>query len=134
MVQRSTNALAGLQQAVDPRRARLKQIESRWAQFPGSGPQGTGSTGLLSDDFAGWTKQQNENIEGLNLQRELAGQEPLQQRFGGEINLSAGMPSTQAPIRPSVQGQVDSSQLDEKGTPKRASRSALDALKKAMGR
>jgi hypothetical protein len=94
MVRRSTDVLNGLQQAVDPRRERLKQIQARWAEFPGSGPRGTGSTGLASSDFAGWARQQNENFEGQNLERELAGLSPMQHRFGGEISVDSEMPST----------------------------------------
>jgi hypothetical protein len=58
-------------------------ILDRWNNYPGSRPNGTGTTGLNSNDFNGYIRQQNENTEAQNLQREAAGQGPMEQRFGG---------------------------------------------------
>jgi hypothetical protein len=83
----------------DPRIERLRQIYSRWDQYPGAAPGGTGATGLLSNDAAGWSKILNEQTEAQNLQNELEEKAPVTVKAGGLVGESnipdsiADMPS-----------------------------------------
>lgn len=56
-----------------------------WQQNPGSAPGGTGTTGLLPGDLAGWTRMLNQQIQDINSARQLAGYDPLQVRGGGTV-------------------------------------------------
>lgn len=84
----------------------LDAILQRWQDYPGSAPNGTGLTGLTSNDANGWSRIQNENTWAMNQIRAANGQEPLNVRYGGTISspspsFGTTLPSIQVP---SVQG------------------------------
>ena len=68
---------------------RLQQIQQRWAEFPGSLPNGTGKTGIRQGSpFTGnnrarmrqWSDMQNDNTWALNALRAQNNQGPMQVR------------------------------------------------------
>lgn len=67
----------------------LQAILKRWEDFPGSAPNGTGLTGLTSNDALGWSRMQNENTAALNQLRALQGDGPMNVRYGGVIGGSS---------------------------------------------
>src|SRR5262245_12185379 len=71
--------------------ARLNHIHDEWRQFTGRAPNGTGETGLLSNDASGWSRMLNEQTEALNLENQLQGKAPMRVRYGGDIG---GMPDS----------------------------------------
>lgn len=56
-----------------------------WQQNPGSAPGGTGQTGLLPGDAAGWARMLNQQTADQNAARQLMGQSPLDVRGGGTV-------------------------------------------------
>ncbi len=77
--------MQGLMDAISSREARLKQIHDEWAQFPGRAPNGTGLTGLNPNDAKGYSDMLNEQTEGMNLENQLQGKDPVTVKAGGEI-------------------------------------------------
>ena len=62
--------------------SRLRYLREQQQRFPGRRPGGSGSTGLLSSDAQGWSNMLNQQTEAANLERELAGQGPLNVQSG----------------------------------------------------
>lgn len=85
-----SSSLTGLQnaafgqsaQSLSPEESQFLQgVQQRWQQFPGSAPNGTGQTGLATDDLSGYTKMQNENIAAQNLLNRANGKAPLSMNY-----------------------------------------------------
>ena len=62
--------------------SRLRHLRDMQQRFPGRRPGGSGSTGLTSSDAQGWSDMLNQQTEAANLERELAGQGPLNVQSG----------------------------------------------------
>ena len=69
------------QPAVDALK-RLGEIEDYYRQYPGAAPNGTGTTGLMSTDAAGWGRLQDMQREYLNLTADLQGKQRPAVRSG----------------------------------------------------
>ena len=67
--------------------ARLRALYASWDQFPGREPNGSGLTGLNSNDSLGYSKMLNEQTEGMNLENELQGKGPVNIRMGFDERL-----------------------------------------------
>ena len=65
---------------------RLRQIEDRWRMYPGASPGGTGKTGLLSNDAAGWSQILNEQTEYQNLSNRLDNKPPVNIERAGDFS------------------------------------------------
>lgn len=71
--------------------AMLARLHDLWRQFPGRAPNGSGATGLLSNDAQGWSQMLNDQTEGLNLENEATGKAPVTVRQGFDERLPPGI-------------------------------------------
>ncbi len=72
---------------VDPMQ-RLSQLEAEHRQFPGSAPNGTGATGLMSSDARGWSDMLQRQQEYVRLNDAVSGGR------GVNVRTVADLPST----------------------------------------
>ncbi len=85
---------------IDPRIQALQAIYDQWDQYPGRAPNGTGLTGLQSNDAHGWSDMLNQQTEALKLKAELEGTDAPTVKYGGVLKppmqgLQRTMPESQ---------------------------------------
>ncbi len=71
----------------------LARLHALWKQYPGRAPNGTGPTGLLSNDAQGWSQMLNDQTTGLNLEDAAAGKAPVSVRQGFDEGLPPSIAS-----------------------------------------
>ena len=71
--------------------SRLAELQEEFTRFPGAAPGGTGLTGLGKHDAQGYSRLLERQQEYMNLQRQAAGQGPMNVRWGGVMPSQTGI-------------------------------------------
>lgn len=116
--------------------ARLAELSNQWAMNPGRAPGGSGSTGLLSNDAAGWRQMladQREYAALQDIQRGGTGQQTTRYAGSAADPYSVGQASLGSGFSPAT-GQNNAAAF---GLPADVGGAAVqgiyDAVKKAKG-
>ena len=107
-----------MNQRIDPRIQALQHIYDQWHQYPGRMPNGSGPTGLQSNDSKGWSNMLNEQTEALRLGAELQGKPGPNIEYGGSMgyaNPPSAMRSTFNPSHQSSAVSTAAPMVDKRG-------------------